>query len=224
MALILNIETSTDICSVALAENGKLIALEEETEARSHSAILTILIQRLFEDSNHVIRDLDAVAIAEGPGSFTGLRIGVSAAKGICYALNRPLIAVPTMKAMASAAIEVVKDMEALYCPVIESIKDEVFAGLYSSSLEEIVAPSPQDINLSNLQPFLKSKRIVVLGTGLNKLRDTEKFLVHRHHNSARNLIKIAETLFQAGGFCSLEYFEPLYIKNFIPRKKNSIQ
>jgi tRNA threonylcarbamoyladenosine biosynthesis protein TsaB len=219
LALILNIETATEVCSVALAENGSLLSLEEETKINSHSSTLTILISRVFEKTNRHLIDLDGIAVSAGPGSFTGLRIGVSTAKGLCYSLDKPLIAVPTLKAMAFGSIEEVKDREAYYCSVIESIKDEVFAGLYSYNLEEIVPEESCDTSLKKLIPFFNKRTVIISGSGLDKLHLTCSPKILSISNSSKNMIRLSETLFNEKRFCSLENFEPFYMKNFIPRK-----
>lgn len=219
MALILNIETATEVCSVALAENGKLLSLREENKANSHSSVLTVLIQQAFETSGRRIDEMDAVAVSAGPGSFTGLRIGAAAAKGLCYSLEIPLIAVPTLKAMARGIIESARDTEALYCPVLESIKEEVFAGLYTYQLYEVVEAAPQEVQLKNMAPFFASKKVFISGNGAEKLRalpDT----VHRIDipNSARHMIGVSHDLFLYESFEPLENFEPQYLKKFVPR------
>ena len=177
-----------------------------------------MLIQQLFEKASFTLAQLDAVAVSEGPGSYTGLRIGVSAAKGLCYALGKPLIAVPTLKAMAYGAITEIKDRDALYCPVIESIKDEVFAALYSASSEEIAAPCPISADLINLQHLIHRKTVFIFGPGLKKVKASPNVQPIHLSNSAKNMTVLSENLFIEGKFCSLEYFEPLYLKNFIPR------
>ncbi len=218
MALILNIETATEVCSVALAESGRLLSLKEETKANSHSSVLTILIQNVFEEANREIKETDAVAVSAGPGSFTGLRIGVSAAKGLCCALDKPLIAVPTLKAMSYGAVQFKKDADAFYCPVIESIKDEVFTGLYTSVLKEIVAASPQDAGLINLLAHFENRKVFAFGNGSVKLSVPGLFKLNIS-NSAKNMIALSQALFTENSFEPLDVFEPHYLKIFIPRK-----
>ncbi|HXH17616.1 MAG TPA: tRNA (adenosine(37)-N6)-threonylcarbamoyltransferase complex dimerization subunit type 1 TsaB [Chitinophagales bacterium] len=221
LALILNIETATEVCSTALADDGKLLALEEETKANSHSSVLTILIQRLFEKSGKELDNLDAIAVSEGPGSYTGLRIGVSAAKGLCYAINKPLIAVPTLQAMAWGAVRQVNDASALYCPVLSSVKDEVFAALYDAALNEIAAPASCDADLRTFLGFFGNKTVFLSGEGVKKIRLAEKMRKLHLPNSSQFMIELSERCFSEKKFCSLAYFEPLYLKNFIAKKTN---
>lgn len=218
MALILNLETATEVCSVALAENGRLLSLKEEKKANFHSSVLTILVQNVFKEANRKIKETDAVAVSAGPGSFTGLRIGASAAKGLCCALNKPLIAVPTLMAMTYGAVQFKKDDDACYCPAIESIKDEVFTGLYTSSLKEIVAAAPQDYELKNLLPHIENRKVFAFGNGSVKL-SVPGLVKLTISNSAINMIALSQTLFLERRIEPLDTFEPQYLKNFIPRK-----
>lgn len=219
MALILNIETATEVCSVALAREGKLLALEEDMRPNSHSSALTVLIGLMLKKTNLSIHDLDAVAVSAGPGSYTGLRIGVSAAKGLCYALGKPLIAVSALKALAFGAVEQKKDPRALYWAVMESIKDEVFAAVYSASLEEIAPASPQNADLRGLHHLMHHTPAFIFGPGLKAARYFHNALHLSVSCTARNMISLTDDLYIKGRFCSLEYFEPVYLKNFVPKK-----
>ena len=221
MALLLHIETATEICSVALSENEKLLSLHEERSPNSHSATLTLLIEKVFADAGRSMRNLDAVAVSAGPGSFTGLRIGVSTAKGLCYALERPLIAVPTMQAMAAGAVELMKNESALYCSVLNSIKQEVYAALYDFNLEEIIPASPAENSLVEFIPHFKEHLVYFFGTGARKIPVNlygKAETLPAFSNSAKDLIRVAEGLFNKHQFVSVEYFEPLYVKGFVTR------
>lgn len=137
MALILNIETATDICSVALARNGEILSLQEGREAKSHASLLTTLISKSFEETECRLIDLDAVAVSKGPGSFTGLRIGVATAKGLCYSLDKPLISVNTLQSMAAAFMLKNPDTEDVtLCPMIDARRMEVYLALFNNKLE----------------------------------------------------------------------------------------
>jgi len=164
------------------------------------------------------MEELDAVAVSEGPGSYTGLRIGVAAAKGICYALGIPLIAVPTLKAMAHGAVVRKNDITALYCPVLNSIKSEVYSALYSSSLEEIASPAVQEADLKNYLSLIKGKPVIVCGPNLDKVQPSYNVELLQLTNSSKSMIELSEKLFSEKMFCPLETFEPAYLKNFIPR------
>lgn len=221
MALLLHIETATEICSVALSKKGNLLSVHEERSPNSHSATLTLLIQKVFADAGAPLYTLDGVAVSAGPGSFTGLRIGASVAKGLCYALEKPLIAVPTLQAMAAGAAEQVKNKAALYCGVINSIKQEVYAGLYDFNLKELIASTPADNHLSSFQEYFKGKPVYCFGTGAKKLAtpicDQAEILAD-FSNSAAHMIELAQTAFDEKKFAPVEYFEPLYVKGFVAR------
>ncbi|MDZ4844164.1 MAG: tRNA (adenosine(37)-N6)-threonylcarbamoyltransferase complex dimerization subunit type 1 TsaB [Chitinophagales bacterium] len=221
MPLLLHIETATEICSVALSESGKLLSLQEERSPNSHSATLTLLIEKVFADVGLSMQKLEAVAVSAGPGSFTGLRIGVSAAKGLCYALDKPLIAVPTMQGMTAGAVEQMKNKDALYCPVLNSIKQEVYAGLYDFNLEEIIPASPAEHTLTEFIPRFNQQPVYFFGTGAKKIPANiyEKAETLPHFsNSARDMIRVGENHFEKQQFVSVEYFEPLYVKGFVVR------
>ncbi len=221
MALLLHIETATEICSVALSENGKLLSLHEERSPNSHSATLTLLIETVFADAGGSMQHLDAVVVSAGPGSFTGLRIGVSTAKGLCYALEKPLIAVPTMQAMASGAVELMKNKNALYCSVLNSIKQEVYAALYDFNLEEIIPASPAENTLTEFIPHFNKQPVCFFGTGAKKITANiygKAETLPDFSNSAKDMIRLAESFFEKKKFVSVEYFEPLYVKGFFTR------
>lgn len=220
MPLLLHIETATEICSVALSENGKLLSLQEERSPNSHSATLTVLIEKLFAEPQISMHQIDSVAVSAGPGSFTGLRIGVAAAKGLCYALTKPLIAVPTLQAMAAGAVEQMKDARAFYCPVLDSIKQEVYAALYGVNLTEIISVSPAENTLAEFIPRFSERTVYVFGAGAKKIASPYPHLqmLPEFSNSAKDMIQVAELLFEKKQFASVEYFEPLYVKDFVPR------
>lgn len=216
MSLLLHIETATEISSVALSENGKVIALVEERSPNSHSVVLTSQIEKVVADAHRTLNDLDAVVVSSGPGSFTGLRIGVSAAKGLCYALDKPLIAIPTLQAMAAGAAQQQQDQDALYCGVINSIKTEVFGGLYDYHAREIIASTPADIQLTSFQQHFAGKRVYFFGNGAKKLDAAvceQAVFIPEFINSAAYLVGLAHAAFNEKQFVSADYFEPLYVK-----------
>ena len=225
MPKILNIETATNICSVCLSENGQVLALAENHEGFSHASTLTILIQKCLEEVGWKLDDLDAVALSQGPGSYTGLRIGVSAAKGICYALDKPLIAVDTLAALAWAcADEEKKDVH--YCPMIDARRMEVYTALYKQNNEEERTVSALIVDETAFQDiFERDEKIIFCGNGADKCKsvitsDLAKF--SPIICSAKYLIFIAEKHFSEKNFVDLAYFSPLYYKSpniTIPKK-----
>ncbi len=234
MALILNIETSTEVCSVSLAKNGHLLSKKESNEGFNHSKILTVFIEELFKENHIQPKKLDAVAVSKGPGSYTGLRIGVSVAKGLCYGLNIPLISVCSLEILGGYAAKNVKnfnvvndDNPVLFCPMIDARRMEVYTALYNSKGEEIRPVSAEIIDENFLSDLFETHKIMFFGNGAKKCKSHIK-----HKNavfegplatSAEYMQIISEEKFNKKQFEDVAYFEPFYLKNFvatIPRNK----
>jgi tRNA threonylcarbamoyladenosine biosynthesis protein TsaB len=178
MAFILNIETSTEVCSVSLAENGNPVVLKESNEGFNHSKSLTVFIEEIFNDNNIKINTLDAVAVSKGPGSYTGLRIGVSVAKGLCYGLNIPLISVCSLEMMAvhtalnlEKYVSVENSLPFLFCPMIDARRMEVYTALYNANGKEIRPVSAEIIDENFLSELLDTHQILFFGNGAAKCR-----------------------------------------------------
>lgn len=229
MSLILQIETATTVCSVALTYNGNVIAVKEVNERNIHAEMITLFIQDVLVQANKKLADLDAIAVSKGPGSYTGLRIGVSTAKGLCFALDKPLIAVNTLEAMASGAIKFQSEFgaDALLCPMIDARRMEVYLSLITTD-GEIIVPTTAEIIQSN--PFISiagNKKIVIFGDGAQKCREvlsgSNNILYLPHFlNSATQLTSLAWQKFNKGDFEDIAYFEPYYLKEFIAGKKTT--
>ncbi|GIV34990.1 MAG: tRNA (adenosine(37)-N6)-threonylcarbamoyltransferase complex dimerization subunit type 1 TsaB [Chitinophagales bacterium] len=222
MIRILNIETATEVCSVCISENQHPVAWTDIKEPNSHSTSLTPAIEQLFSKTGKNLRDLHAVAFSSGPGSFTGLRIGAATALGICYAMNLPLIAVPTFLPMTQAAITETGNKEALYCPLIASVKNEVFCALYNSALQEIEPPSARDQSLDSFQPYLRKHIIFLFGNGLQKVKESVTSNNYRFiqlSNSAYYMPSFSFQYFQLEKFTNLHELRIEYLKNFVPKK-----
>jgi tRNA threonylcarbamoyladenosine biosynthesis protein TsaB len=234
MALILNIETSTEVCSVLLAENGKLVYEKESTEGMNHSRLLTVFIEELFAESKTIMKKLDAVAVSKGPGSYTGLRIGVSVAKGLCYSLGIPLIAVGSLDAMAYYASQsenlpagLDADENLLFCPMIDARRMEVYTALYNKNGENVQPVSAEIIDENSFSALLENKKIILMGNGAQKCKDHllhPNFLYHGPFQTSARFMQIpAEKKFEKNEFEDVAYFEPFYLKNFvatIPKNK----
>jgi tRNA threonylcarbamoyladenosine biosynthesis protein TsaB len=229
MSLILNIETATEICSVSLAENGKLIALKEDTEGQLHAKLLTVLIEEMFREKKICIKELNAVAVSKGPGSYTGLRIGVSAAKGIAYAADIPLLAVNTLQAMA-LGVSKSQDFEAetWFCPMIDARRMEVYTAFFDlqNNLRRDIAAEIIDENSFN--EILKDRKIVFHGNGAAKcnkiIQSPNAIFIENMGCSASNMVELSYHAFQNKQFADIAYFEPFYLKDFIATvPKNSI-
>jgi tRNA threonylcarbamoyladenosine biosynthesis protein TsaB len=229
LSTILSIETATNVCSVALSRNGQLISLRESSVKNAHSSVLTTFIEECLRSAGVESSEIDAVAVSEGPGSYTGLRIGVATAKGLCYALEKPLISVPTLKSMAAGMINSLlvtrhSSLVTLLCPMIDARRMEVFSAIYGSGLEEIRETRAEIIDGSSFMDILKEHTIFFAGDGAAKCKPflqgnknahfLDDFLI-----SARYMIGLAEEKFLCGTFENLAYFEPRYLKDFIAGK-----
>ena len=218
MSYILAIETSTKNCSVALFKENQLVSFKEFfSERYSHSEQLTILIKNLILKSNITFKQISAVAISKGPGSFTGLRIGTATAKGLCYALEIPLISVSTLKAMAYNMASLVK--YDLYCPMIDARRMEVYAGIYDIHNNEKRRVSAEIVTNETYHMYLERK-ILFFGDGASKCKEV---ITHSnaHFNidflpSAKNLGFLAYKRFVDEKFEDIAYFEPFYLKDFL--------
>ena len=225
LALILNIETSTPICSVCLSRNGVVLDIREDRVGNSHARILTVFISQLMEKTNIGLAELDAVAISAGPGSYTGLRIGTSVAKGLCFALNKPLIAVSTLQALAKGMIEKPNDQLALLMPVIDARRMDVYTALFDANCQQLQSPAIKTLDKLYERLIVEhAKTVYVGGNAAFKCREvfnvpTIKFL-DNVDCSARLVGILAQEMFNAGKFENPAYYEPDYLKEFEGRKK----
>lgn len=233
MALILCIETSTTICSAALVDDGEVIAARQDNEGNSHAHRLTILIQELFDDSlvNQEIYDIDAVAVSSGPGSYTGLRIGVSTAKGICFALGKSLIAISSLAILAWPIVKThavsSPDSNGWYCPMIDARRMEVYTAMFDQNMIQQRDTSADIIDANSYLDILQKRKVFFFGNGAQKCKD-----VLKHHNAffledegplARNMAYLAYDAWRNQQFEDVAYFEPFYLKDFIatiPKRK----
>lgn len=215
MSLILNIDTAQDTASVCIAEGNTIIDIAVNQQQQDHARWLHTAIANLLDTAHHNITDLQAVAVSIGPGSYTGLRVGLSAAKGLCYALNIPLIGINTLQMMASAVKDKAED---LICPMIDARRMEVFTALYNKSLEEIEKPQALILNESPVFPQLLSHKILFCGNGHYKMKTLQTYtnasFIEFNFN-ASYLIPLSFKKFAEKNFADLAYTEPLYIKEF---------
>jgi tRNA threonylcarbamoyladenosine biosynthesis protein TsaB len=221
MSFILNIETATEICSVSLAENGKTIALKEDTEGQQHARILTIMIDEIFKESNISIKQLGAVAVSMGPGSYTGLRIGVSVAKGIAYAANIPLIAVNTLQSMTWGILKKEEfDSSTWYCPMIDARRMEVYTAFFDSGNTMQQEIRAEIIDEKTFQDLLSKRKIVFFGNGAAKCQDSIRsanaHFIEGAACSAQYMSELSFEAFQKKQFVDVAYFEPFYLKDFV--------
>ena len=221
MALILGIETSTETCSVALGLNGICIAIKKLPIPNGHASLLHNLVNEVFSETNYSLHNLDAIAISIGPGSYTGLRVGVSSVKGFAFALNIPVIAVNTLQSLAAHFIELFPINDSLLVPMIDARRMEVYTAVYHTNLIVNQETNAQIISESSFLELLKNYKLAIFGNGSEKCKS-----VITHPNAsffanvdccASGLISIAQKRFSQNEFVNLAYFEPFYLKDFIP-------
>ena len=224
MALILGIETATRNCSVALFKDGIVIAEKEHiSDDYIHAEQLTLFIQQVIESANVTLKNVEAVALSKGPGSYTGLRIGTSTAKGLCYALDIPLIGISTLKAMA---FEMAKnEKSAIYCPMIDARRMEVFSALFDENNKEIRSVQADVVDEQTYTKFLVNE-VLFFGDGALKCKEiinhkNAKF-IEGIYPSAKNLGILANAKFENKDFEDVAYFDPYYLKDFVAGKKKA--
>lgn len=221
MAVILNLETSTSVCSVALSKDGMVVFNRQNFDGQSHATHLGLFIQEALEYSKSNDLQLEAVAISCGPGSYTGLRIGASTAKGLCYSLDIPLIAVNTLEVMTCELLFDPKiDEEALLCPMIDARRMEVYSAIYDRGLSAIKPVSADIIDETSYREYLEENKIIFFGNGAEKcqtaLNHPNALFLKEKHPLADFMIALAEKAFREGKFEDVAYFEPSYLKEFV--------
>ena len=223
MALILGIETTTKNCSVALFSDGIVIAEKERiSDGYMHAELLNLFVQDVIDSANITLNKVEAVALSMGPGSYTGLRIGTSTSKGLCYALDIPLIGISTLKAMAFTMAK--NKNSAIYCPMIDARRMEVFSALYDTNNKEIRGVQADIVDKNTYSEFLTNE-ILFFGDGSLKCQEiishkNAKF-VKGIYPSAKNLGILAKAKFEKKDFEDVAYFEPYYLKDFVAGRKN---
>jgi tRNA threonylcarbamoyladenosine biosynthesis protein TsaB len=228
MALILGIETATTICSVALVKDGKLISIRESEGLREHSAALTGYIAEVFNETGFTYQQTDAIAVSIGPGSYTGLRIGVSSAKGLCYALDKPLITINTLKSLAWQAVKKchrqgLNSDNALFVPMLDARRMEVYTAIYDKALNLIEPVNALVVNEKAFDSY-PGNDIIYFGEGAEKCR--QSFIEKSHFTfldsvslSAEAICMLAINDFENGTFADVAYSEPFYLKEFVAGK-----
>ena len=221
MSCILHIDTSTEVCSVAVSQDGASIFSQEEFEGMQHAVKLGVFVDEAlsFADSHAI--PLDAVAVSCGPGSYTGLRIGVSMAKGICYGRDLPLIGLPTLEVM-SVPVLLFHDLpdDALLCPMIDARRMEVYAALYDRALQVVRPIGAEIVDEQSYQEFLDERPVYFYGNGSAKCREK---IVHPNAHFIENIRPLAKWMFPLAEkaiaqekYEDVAYFEPFYLKEFV--------
>ncbi len=224
---ILQIETATASCSVALAMDGIVLGCRQVNERNIHAEVITLFIDELISNAGVKYADLDAIAVSCGPGSYTGLRIGVSTAKGLCFALDKPVVAIETLKAMAygmASRSDYSIDQSILLCPMIDARRMEVFTAVFNINGERIRETSAEIIDENSFSNLLKNKKMLFFGDGAEKCQailggNPNAIFFPGFINSAIDLTQEAAEKFRNNDFENVGYFEPYYLKDFIAGK-----
>jgi tRNA threonylcarbamoyladenosine biosynthesis protein TsaB len=222
MAIILSIETSTPTSSIAIHDSDSLVSSQSVHRSKSHSEYLVPSIKYLCETSGIDIKEIGAVAISKGPGSYTGLRIGTSSAKGLCYGLDAKLIAVNTLEAMAHGMQKYINE-EFMLCPMLDARRMEVYCMVMDSKMSLIQATQAKIIDEESFADLLQKNKIAFFGNGANKckafIKSENAIFIDDIHPSAIQVGELAWEKYLNNQFEDLAYFEPYYLKDFIAKK-----
>lgn len=220
MAVILNIETSTNVCSVAVTDNGMVLTHFEDYNGQNHATLLSGYIKQCLDHIKEQNLKLEAVAVSIGPGSYTGLRIGLSEAKGLAYALNIPLIGIDTLKIMATSVMfnhDI--DPDAHFAPMIDARRMEVYTSVLDIALNEAMKPSPLILDENSYRQWLDMGTVVFFGNGSDKAHDVithpNAMFIPNIHPLASDMLALSEVAFRRGEFLDLAYSVPAYLKDF---------
>ncbi|MDR0698294.1 MAG: tRNA (adenosine(37)-N6)-threonylcarbamoyltransferase complex dimerization subunit type 1 TsaB [Tannerella sp.] len=220
---IINIETATMVCSVALSEKGEVIFEKVSFEGLSHASLLGVFVEEAVMELKYRGLAIDAVSVSSGPGSYTGLRIGVSMAKGLCFGWNVPLLNIPTLDIMASKALKRISDKEStesLLCAMIDARRMEVYAAIYDKSLHKIRDTRAEIVTEETYAAFLEKQKVYFFGSGASKCKDIiqspNALFIEDLHSLASDMAILSEQMFENRRFENIVYFEPFYLKDFI--------
>lgn len=228
MALILNLESSTRNCSVVLSQDEKILACRESGAGNDHAAKMTVFVQEVLEEAGKQVEELDAVAVGEGPGSYTGLRIGVATAKGLAYGIGKPLLAVSPLQAMAwearrRAEVEGLSSPEAIFCAMTDAGRMEVYSALYDTRCRELRKVEAEIIQEGSFAGYGLERPFFFAGDACAKCRPVlqlpRMYFYEDIRPSARYMPSLSAHRFAEGKFVDVAYFEPFYLKDFIAGK-----
>lgn len=220
MSCILNIETSTSVCSVALSDSGEVLFEKTSFEGPSHAALLGVYVEEALAVMKDKGLKLDAVAVSSGPGSYTGLRIGVSVAKGLCFGYGIPLISVHTLEILTVAALEKQENAsDRLYCAMLDARRMEVYAAVYDANLKTVRETAADIVDADTYAGYLEKGKVCFFGNGAAKCREVitspDALFIDDVHPLAVNMVPLAEKAFAESRFEDVAYFEPFYLKEF---------
>lgn len=219
MAYLLHIESTSTVCSVAISKDAELVAIKELNNGYTHAENLHVFIDQLLKETSLKATDLHAISVSSGPGSYTGLRIGFSAAKGLAYALQIPLISIDTLKALSVLAIKQIHT-EAVFCPMMDARRMEVYCAAYDNNLNEVLPIQALVLTDESIKEFDLQKPIYFFGDGMPKAKELlqtipQSFFIDDIFASASAMIGLAYAKYQAKDFVDVAYAEPNYLKEF---------
>lgn len=220
MALVLNIETATTNCSVSLSKDGETLVLKEDKDSGySHAEKLHVYIDELFKKADINPKDIDAVAVSKGPGSYTGLRIGVSAAKGLCFALDKPLLAVSTLESLAQQ----VKINDGYIVPMLDARRLEVYSAVFDAKFEQYREIKAEILSEESYSDLLEEQKVYFIGSGVEKTKTLithpNAIFIEGQLPSANEMSQLSEKKYKKSDIEDVAYFEPFYLKDFIAIK-----
>jgi tRNA threonylcarbamoyladenosine biosynthesis protein TsaB len=219
LSLILHIDTATNIGSVCLSKDGRPLQTLVNDKQQDHAASMVLFIQEIMRQQQVTPKDLDAIAVSAGPGSYTGLRVGVATAKGLCYTWEKPLIAVSTLQMMAQGVLSEVNDADALYCPMLDARRMEVYTAVYDAFLNITIAPHALILTADAFSQQITAKKTYFFGNGSDKWQQ----LMSPHVNAmfvpyimnAADMVPLATAAYERKAFEDVAYFSPFYLKPF---------
>lgn len=225
MAIIVNIDTSQEQASVCISNGAHILAQLSNDTPKNHAAFVQQAIHQLLINTHYTFEQIDAFAVVNGPGSYTGLRVGLASAKGLCYALNKPLILINTLEVMAQSGIANTQNCQQYwYCPMIDARRMEVFYGLYTHQLAEIIAPSAAIVDDLFLNTPLATQKIVFMGSGSHKwqqMNTSNQAIFSKSTSSLNQIVELTYNKYLQKEFSSVAYSQPFYIKEaFVATKK----
>ena len=228
MPIILNIETSTDICSICISKDGTVLSMKETERSYSHSEVIAVFIDECIKEAGLKMSDLDAVSVSQGPGSYTALRIGASTAKGICFALSIPLISIGTLEALSKSVLSRAESND-IVIPMIDARRKEVYHCIFTHEGQLLVKVSPIILDENTFKEYAQYDKILFCGDGVSKSKDIlelENSYFYDEECSAKHMIKLSEEKFHHNQFEDISYYEPFYYKgpNITVQKKNILR
>lgn len=228
MALLLHINTATEEAAVFLAEDGHLLDAAFNAKQMDHASWVHTAIEKVLSQNCKTVKELSAIAVTEGPGSYTGLRVGMATAKGLCFALNLPLITLNTLEVMAASVLSQYsrndqKETAMYYCPMIDARRMEVFMALYNENLEEIWAPRALILASNSFESIPEEQSILFFGSGASKWKSSttdNRFLFYEEKSNNASMVPLSYSKYLAKEFTDLAYAEPVYLKEFYTHQK----